>query len=77
VSFRIFVAYPPDREEAVAQLTVQHDGVMDIPAEVFRNGSRMTISLFSRTDGVAWQYPLGEFLAAIDAAVAALEPPSS
>jgi hypothetical protein len=76
MTFRIFVVYPPDREGRVAQLTVEHEDMVDIPAELSREDGELTISLFSRSDGVAWEYRLSEFLAAIDAGVAALERPS-
>ncbi len=55
--FQFFVAYPPDREGRVAQLTVTHGNEIDIPAEVFRDRDQLMITLFSRSDGTAWTYP--------------------
>ena len=76
VVFDIFVAYPPYRDGRVAQLTVTHDALVDIPAEVYREGDETMIALFGRSEGVAWEYALHDFLRALDAAVAALDGPA-
>lgn len=75
MSFEIFKAFPPDRESAVAELNVQHDGIVDIPAEVFREGGELRINIFGREGGVAWQYPLEEWLEALQRAVDVLDHP--
>jgi hypothetical protein len=74
VTFEIFVAYPPDRQTKVAQLSVRHDGMVDIPAEVDREGGELKITIFGRQGGVAWEYPLADWVAAVERAVEALQP---
>jgi hypothetical protein len=74
MSFEIFKTYPPDRESAVAELNVRHDGTVDIPAEVFRERGELRIRIFGREGGEAWQYPLDEWLAAIELAIEVLGP---
>ena len=75
VEFRIFVVYPPDREGRVCQLTVEHNGSMDIPTELYREDGQNMITLFSQQDGAAWTYPLADFITGINAAVAELDGP--
>jgi hypothetical protein len=70
VTFEIFRAFPPDREGAVAELTVRHDGVVDIPAEIYQENGELKITLFEREGGPAWVYPLDEW-------VEAVQPPSA
>ncbi len=74
MSFEIFKTFPPDRESAVAELNVRHGDVVDIPAEVFRESGELTIRIFPRGDGEVWQYPLDEWLSAIERAVDVLGP---
>lgn len=74
MSFRIFKIYPPDLESAVAQLTVLHGDIMDIPAEVFRVDGELMIRIFPRGGGEVWQYPLNKWLGAIQHAVEVLGP---
>jgi hypothetical protein len=75
MGFQIFVAYPPDREGRVAQVHVPHDGAVDIPVEMYDEDGERKITIFARTGGVAWEYPLDDFLAAIEAAITALDGP--
>jgi hypothetical protein len=75
--FDIFIAYPLDRDGRVAELNVRHDGVVDIPAEVYRDGDQTMVTLFSRREGPAWTYPVADFVAAIHAAVSAIDAPPS
>jgi hypothetical protein len=77
VTFEIFKAFPPDRESAVAELTVSHGNVVDIPAEISRENGELKIFLFGRKEGVAWEYPLDEWLRAIERAVEVLEEPKN
>lgn len=72
MTFEIFKAFPPDRQTAVAELNVRHDGFVDIPAEVYRDQGELRITLFGREGGVAWQYPLNEWLEAIKQAIEVL-----
>ena len=73
MTFEIFKTFPPDRESAVAQLNIRHDAVVDIPAEVYREGGELRISLFARESGVAWDYPLNDWIDAIQRAVQVLD----
>lgn len=75
VEFQIAYIYPPDRDGRVIELNVRHEGSVDIPAEFYKEHGQTMITLFSPADGPAWTYPLADFVAAIDAAVAALEGP--
>jgi hypothetical protein len=73
VEFQIAYIYPPDREGRTIALCVHHDGSVDMPVEVYREHGETVISLYTGTDGLT--YPMEDFRAAIDAAVAALEGP--
>ncbi len=73
MTIEIFKAFPPGRETAVAELNVRHDGVVDIPAEVYRENGELKITIFRREGGVAWEYPLEEWLDAIHRAAEALK----
>lgn len=77
IEFQIFVAYPPGREGRVVELSVPRCGGVDIPAEIYREDGQTMITLFSRSDGPAWRYPLSDFLAAVEAATNAIEAPGS
>jgi hypothetical protein len=70
--FEIFKAFPPNRESAVVELNVRHDGQVDIPAEIYREDGELRITLFQREGGAAWQYPLNEWVAGIAKAIEAL-----
>jgi len=72
MTFEIFKAFPPDRGSAVAELNVRHDGVVDIPAEVYRDNEEPRITIFAREGGAAWDYPVSEWIEAIERAVQAL-----
>jgi hypothetical protein len=74
MSIEIFKAFPPDRESAVAELNVRHDGTVDIPAEVFREDGELRINIFRPEGGVAWQYSVDEWVAAIQRAIEVLGP---
>jgi hypothetical protein len=65
VSIHVGIAYPPHREDGVAEFHVRHDDAIDIPAEIFQQDGRLMIGLYSRTGGLAWEYALSDFLAAI------------
>lgn len=65
MTINVGIAYPPHREEGVAEFHVMHGNVIDIPAELFRKDGRLMIGLYSKSDGLAWEYPLSDFLAAI------------
>jgi hypothetical protein len=72
MSIHVGIAYPPHREEGVAEFHVLREGTMDIPAELFRDQGRLMIGLYSRTEGIAWEYPLSDFLAAIASGIEVL-----
>ncbi|MGO8824852.1 MAG: hypothetical protein ACLQU9_06380 [Acidimicrobiales bacterium] len=73
MAFQIFVGYPPDRESPEAQLHVSHDGVVDIPAIVYRDGGQFLVDLFSKSGGPDWTYPVVDLVEALNRAVAALD----
>lgn len=73
MTIHVGIAYPPHRDEGVAEFHVTHDGTIDVPAEIFRDSGRLMIGLYSRADGLAWEYPLSDFLAAIASGIGILE----
>jgi hypothetical protein len=75
MTIEIAKMYPPDRESDVVELHVPHDGFIDIPVEIYYEGTELRIGVFGRSGGVSWRYPLDEFLDAIRRAVAFLGPP--
>lgn len=77
MTFEISKVFPPDRESAVAELNVRHDGGVDIPADVYRENGELRISIFGREGRVAWEYPLDDWLRAIERAVEVLGDPKT
>ena len=73
MSIHVGITYPPHRDEGVAEFHVSHEGVVDIPAEIFNSGGRMMIALYSRNEGIAWEYTLSDFLAAVAAGIEIIE----
>ena len=71
MTFEIFKAFPPQQDGPVAQLFVRHDGVVDVPAEVYRANDGLRITLFAH-DGPAWDYPVDDFIEAVNQAVETL-----
>ena len=47
--------------------------MIDVPAEIFRKEGRLTIGLYSRAEGLAWEHPLSDFLAAMGTGIGILE----
>ena len=72
MNFEIFKAYPPDQDAAVAQVTLRHDGFVDISAEVSRVDGELTITIFGREGGPSWEYPLADWIGAVQRAAEAL-----
>jgi len=70
--FEIFKAFPPDREDAVVQIHVRHDSVIDVPIEIHREQSELRITIFGHEEGAIWEYPAGDFLDALRRAVDAI-----
>jgi hypothetical protein len=73
MTIEISKMFPTDRESPVAELNVRHDGVVDIPAELFRRDGRLLIALFARSGRVQGEYPVDEFVEAIEAGKSALD----
>lgn len=73
MTIHVGIAYPPHRNEGIAEFHVAHDGVVDIPAEIFRAGGHLMIALYSRADGIAWEYRVSDFLTAIASGIEVLE----
>ena len=73
MNIHVGIAFPPHRADGVAEFHVAHDGVVEVPAEIFRADGRMMIALYSQTDGIAWEYPLSDFLSAIATGIEVIE----
>ncbi len=72
MEFDIFKAYPPDRDAVVAEVVHRHDGFVDISAEVSHVNGELTITIFGREGGPSWEYPLADWMGAVERAVEAL-----
>ncbi len=73
MGIEIFLGYPPDRESPQAELSVRHNGTVDIPAYVRRRDGELIVELFSKQGGEPeWTYPVDEFIDALERAVAAV-----
>jgi hypothetical protein len=73
MSIHVGEASPPHREHMVAEFHVAHEGMIDIPAEVFEDdGGRLMIALYSKKGGDPWEFPLADFVQAIGSAMAIL-----
>jgi hypothetical protein len=77
VPIHVGLAGPPHRDQPVAEFHVRRGGTIEIPAELFRVGDRTWIALYSRAEGVAWEYPLDEFTQAIAEGIQLLAPPDT
>jgi hypothetical protein len=73
MTIHVGIAYPHPPPGPIAEFHIAHDGVMDIPAELFGLDGRVMIGLYSRGDGIAWEYPVSDFLAAIGSGSRVLE----
>lgn len=67
--FQIVLASPPHRDDLVAQMHIEHDGGVAIPAEVFRADGRLTVAVYPVQGGDPWEFPLGEFIQAMGQAI--------
>jgi len=56
----------------VAEFHVSHDGFVDVPAEVYEDGGKLMIAIYSREGGNPWEFPLADFVEAIGQAIAVL-----
>jgi hypothetical protein len=73
MTFEIFKGYPPDNEFPIAEINDLHDGGAEVPAIVHREGGELRITIYERTGGVAWEYPLDEWIEALHKAAKTLE----
>ncbi|HEX3839741.1 MAG TPA: hypothetical protein VHU85_03010 [Acidimicrobiales bacterium] len=73
MTIRVFKANPEDRDSPVAELRVAHDGTVDVSAQVFHENGTLMIAIFARTGGVEWEFPVSEFVEAIEAGKAFLD----
>ena len=73
MSIEVDITFPPHREDRVAEFHVLHDQTVDIPAEIFRRSGQLTIAIYSKSDGISWEYPVADFLSAIAAGIAIIE----
>jgi hypothetical protein len=72
MSFEFFKGFPPDRDTPVVELNVRHGDTVDIPAEIRRERGQIRIAIFAREGGIAWDYPVAEWIDAIQRAVVVL-----
>jgi hypothetical protein len=72
MSLEISKGYPPDSEFPIAEINHRHDGVRDIPAEVRRKNGQLRITIFERTGGPAWEYPLDDWIECLQRAAKVL-----
>jgi hypothetical protein len=76
VEFEIAYVYPPDQDGRVIELFVKDNGGgVSIPADVFHEHGEVMITIFGREGGRDWTWPVADFVAAINDAVAALKGP--
>jgi hypothetical protein len=73
MTLEISKGFPTDSEFPIAEINHRHDGVRDIPAEVRRQNGELWITIFGRTGGPAWEYPLNEWIEALQTAAAVLD----
>jgi hypothetical protein len=69
LTFKISKAFPPDRDDAVAELLAFHDDGVDAPANIYRQNGELRITIFGAKGDVAWEYPLDEWTEAIQRAI--------
>jgi hypothetical protein len=62
-------AGPPHRATAVAEFHVLHDNILEIPAEIFRESGRLMIAIFSREGSISWEFPIADFLEAVQSGI--------
>ena len=63
----------PTWQKGKCHVFLSHDGGVDIPADVYRENGELMISIFAPEGGVAWEYPLDDWLRAIERAVELLD----
>ena len=73
MTIHVGIAFPPHRDEGVAEFHVASDDSIEIPAEIFRADGRLMIALYARAGGIAWEYRLSDFLAALASGIEVLE----
>ncbi len=73
MTLEIFKGYPPDNEFPIAEINDLSDGATEIPAVVDRESGELRIKIYERTGGVAWEYPLDEWIEALQKAAKTLE----
>jgi hypothetical protein len=72
MAIQVGEASPPHRDEMVAEFHVIHDGLVGIPAEMFREDGKLMIAIYSRSGSEPWEFSLAEFLEAIAKGIAVL-----
>jgi hypothetical protein len=61
-NIRITVASPPDRERVVAEVFVGSEQLAEINQET---GDGLSVDIYPRRDGTAWQLPYGDLIRAL------------
>ncbi len=69
MSFECFKGFPPDSDSAIVEIQVRNENGVEIPAEVRRDGDRLRIAIFANKAGAPWDYPVDDWLDAINRAI--------
>ncbi len=73
MTLEISKGYPPDNEFPIAEISDVRNGGEDNPAVVDRESGELRIKIYERAGGVAWEYPLEEWIEALQKAAKTLE----
>lgn len=68
-SISIALISPPHREQLVAELSVDNEQV----AEIYKDSGTYLTEMYERRDGIPWELPAYDLLAATAAAIGLLE----
>ena len=72
MSFRISKGFPPDEEWPIAEVLEEVDGRLNAPAIVRIEGVERRLIIYDTAGQVAWDYPLGDFVEALNQAESSL-----
>jgi hypothetical protein len=73
VTLQVSKGYPPDHEFPIAEISDVRDGGEENPAVVDRENGELRITIYERSGGVAWQYPLDDWIEAVQKAAKVLD----
>ena len=72
MTFQVSKGYPPDNEFPIAEISDVRDGGEENPAVVDRENGELRITIYERSGGVAWEYPLDDWIEALQKAARVL-----